>query len=631
MKSFVSFFLSILVARMCLAQETPYGVCAHVTMGEKNVRKRIFHDVAGAGIGWVRTCFRFWMVREYEKDQEDWSLFENTLSDAERAGLEILPIFWRIPHFQRPILQNRDIWRDWVRRTTERLGDRFKAVEIGNEPNVAGFWSEPVFRMDDYIALLRDAYEEIKAVHPEIRVSCAGWAGIPLDMIGEFYSCGGAQFCDVMSVHPYCDHEYENRPEGFLDTGLEALRNLMEENGDGGKPVWITEIGWPTHRQTLGGASVLREGLKAADPDRAAWRVIVVGRSPDDGGMDETYVHELKDALPPGSSVESVLPESLSARIGAGGVDAVVFAMGKEFHREAFPAFRDYVAKGGLGIILAHQAMRDEIARRPDGAFKRVPDGWGIAERASLHFESILPWNDKSGKTPFALAVQQPNDHEGKSMTAKSYVGTAFLAKGDRFVPLASGEKDGRVFHAAGLYIFDSDLKGKLLVSTLHDPFFRASSEDRQAKMLARSMAIAFAEGVEKVFWYCYADTGPDGACDDSQARFGIARTGGAAKPAYDAYSTFVRMRPSGSANVPGTWHDGDRTVYFPSWIRPDGKVAGAVWTIGSPKELFVRIDSGKASFFDMDGNAVAAKRTDGGFVVMTSDSPVYFIEGSAE
>ncbi len=619
-------FPAAFFAAACLAQENPYGVCAHVTMGEKNVRGRIFHDASDAGIGWIRTCFRFWMVREYEKDPEDWSLFENTLSDADAAGLRILPIFWRIPHFQRPILQNRDVWRAWVRRATERLGGRFDAVEIGNEPNVAGFWSEPVFRMDDYVALLRDAWEEIKAVRPDIRVSCAGWAGIPLDRIAEFYARGGAKFCDIMSVHPYCDHEYENRPEGFLDTGLEALRDLMAKNGDGDKPVWLTEIGWPTHRQTLGGASVLGAGLKAADPKREAWRVVVVGRSPDDGTVDATYVSELEKALPAGSSVEPVLPEALAGRIAQGSVDAVVFTTGKEFHREAFPAFRKYVANGGTGIILAHQAMRDEMERCPDGSVKRVEGGWGIAERAALHFESVMPWDDKSGTTPFALAVRQPNDPEGKTMTAKGYVGTRFLKGNDRFVPLASGEHGGRVLHAAGLYVFDSDLTGKLLVSTLHDPFFRASSEARQAKMLVRSLAIAFAEGVEKVFWYCYADTGPDGPVSDSQARFGIARTGGEAKPALRAYATFAKMRPPGSVRLGDPWQDEARTVYFPKWVRPDGRTAGAIWTIGSARELFVPLDGSDAEFFDMYGSATAAKRTDGGFLVETSDSPVYFL-----
>lgn len=626
MKCVVSFFW-VLIAATCLAQENPYGVCAHVTMGEQKARGRIFDDTAQCGMGWIRTDFRFWMVREYEKDPEDWSLFESTLSDAERAGVKILPIFWRLPHFQRPILQNRAIWRDWVRRATERLGDRFEAVEIGNEPNVAGFWSEPVFRMEDYVALLRDAYVEIKAAHPEIRVSCAGWAGIPLDKIKEFYSCGGSDFCDIMSVHPYCDHEYENRPEGFLDLELEALRKLMEVNGDGEKPVWITEIGWPTHRQTLGGAPVLREGLKVADPAREAWRILLVGRSPDDGGMDGTYVRPLEEALPGGSTVEPVLPENLADRIGRGGFDAVVFSTGKEFHREAFPAFRDYVANGGIGIVLSHQALRDEMEHRDDGSIKRAESGgWGIAERAALHFESIMPWDDKSGKTPFSLAVTAPGVPEGRRMGTKSFVGTRFLAKGDRFVPLASGESNGRVFHAAGLYVFDSDLKGKLLVSAIHDPFFRASSESRQAKMLARSLAIAFAEGVEKVFWYCYSDTGPDGDCDDSQARFGIARTGGAAKPARDAYAAFTRMRPPGSVTSPGEWHDRNRTVYRPQWIRPDGCSAGAIWTIGAPGDCFVPVDCPSAAFFDIYGNEVNARRANGGFVVGISDSPVYFI-----
>ena len=622
----MSLALLAFAAALLPAAENQYGVCAHVTMGERAKRGRILDDAAKAGVGWVRTDFRFWMVQEKKSDLEDWSLFESTLSDANRRGMKVLPILWKLPNFQRPILAHRSEWREWVRKAVERCGADIEAVEIGNEPNVAGFWSEKVFRMEDYVSLLSDAYTEIKTARPEIRVSCAGWAGIPLDRIAEFYSCGGGRSCDIVSVHPYCDHEYENRPEGFLDLQLEQLRSFMAKNGDGEKPIWITEIGWPTHRQTLGGAEVLARGLALADVNRKTWRIVVVSRSPDDGAADDKYVAPLLAALPKGSSVEPVAPEGLSERLARGGMDAVVFATGKEFHREAFPAFYDYVAKGGIGIVLAHQAMRDEIARLGDGSVGRPCDaGWGIAERSRLHFEFVAPWHDKTRLTPHSLVVRA--DGTEKTHIAKSFIGTGFLKGGDSFVPIAFGKHDGRTYHAAGLYVFDSELKGKLLVSTLHDPFFRSSSEERQAKLLARSLAIAFAEGVEKVFWYCFSDVGASGDSSDPQARFGIARADGVAKPALRAYETFAKMRPSGSASLPRKWRNDARTGYWPQWARPDGRRAGAIWTIGRAREVVVPLEIGEVEVFDIYGNQVKPRRSERGHHVMASDSLVYFIE----
>ncbi len=620
-------FAWTLCAATCCGADSPYGVCAHVTMRERGDARRVFEDVARSGIGFVRTDFRFWMVRERETDAEDWTLFDGTLRGAGRRGLQILPILWKLPGFQRPILSHREAWRGWVRRVAERYGNEVSAVEIGNEPNVPGFWSEKVFRMSDYVALLQDAYAEIKSVRPQVRVSCAGWSGIPLDVISEFYACGGGKCCDIVSVHPYCDHEYENRPEGFLDVGLESLRALMKKNGDAAKPIWITEIGWPTHRQTLGGASVVAHGLGIADPERHSWRILVVGRSPDDGGPDDTYAALLGEVLPSGSAVESVVPERLSERLSRGDVDAVVFATGKEFHREAFPAFREFVANGGIGVVLAHQAMRDEMERRADGSIGVATNaGWGIAERAALHFEFLAPWHDKTRKMPHRLRVHSVGEaSNATNMVAKSFIGKGFLKGGDSFIPIVEGECEGRTYYAAGLYVFNSELKGKLLVSTLHDPFFRASSEGRQAKMLARSMGIAFAEGVEKIFWYAFSDV--DASDEDPQSRFGIVHEDGRPKPAVRAYETFVKMRPPGSMNVPAKWHNETRTAYFPKWRCPDGRKAGMVWTIGRRREVTFPFGSSEIAFFNIYGDAVKPITADGGCIVPVSDSPVYFME----
>jgi endonuclease/exonuclease/phosphatase family metal-dependent hydrolase len=61
----------------------------------------------------------------------------------------------------------------------------------------------------------------------------------------------------VMNVHPY---RYPSSPEERpLYDDLVRLRKLMEKYGDGGKPIWITEIGWPTH-----------QGRRGVSPERQA-------------------------------------------------------------------------------------------------------------------------------------------------------------------------------------------------------------------------------------------------------------------------------------------------------------------------------------------------------------------------
>lgn len=618
------------------AQENPFGVCAHLTLEQRSseARQLALGRIEELGLGWVRTDFRFWMVQERSVDAEDWTLLDETLAEADRHGLKVLPVVWKMPHFQRPILKNQDEWRKWVRKLALRYKDRITAVEIGNEPNVAGFWSEKQFRMADYVSLLKGAYEEIKSVAPSIRVSCAGWAGVPLDKINEFYSCGGGKYCDIISVHPYCDHEFENRPESFLDIQLESLRGLLSRYGDKDKPIWITEIGWPTHVQTLGCSAVLSEGLRLADSDRMSWHVVVVGASPDGRCPDERYRQQIEDALPEGSSVVVCSPQDLGKTILEKKADAVVFATGKEYFKDAFKVFYDYIAAGGIGAILSHQPMRDEMEYSKDGALGRVPNGgWGITERNMLHFEYIAPWHDKTGKVPRGLTVYPRSESSAlqsysRGVLARSFVGEKFLKGRDRLVPLFSGQSAETSYCAAGLYEYDSELKGKLIVSVLHDPFFRASSDLRQAKMLARAELIARAEGVERIFWYCLSDKGMKGFSSDPQSRFGIIHSDGMKKDSWRAYRQVAQMMPVGSKMKGSVWHEDARRLYWPQWEGPDGTKFGAIWLLGEERLLELDVSPENLQMFDLFGNPVHYERRSAGagVRVSVSDSPIYFV-----
>ena len=70
-------------------------------------------------------------------------------------------------------------------------------------------------------------------------------AGVDLEFLQVLFAKGGLQYMDALSIHPYC---YPQSPEaGNLLGRLDQVRNLMDQ---GGKrlPIWVTEIGWPTHQ-----------------------------------------------------------------------------------------------------------------------------------------------------------------------------------------------------------------------------------------------------------------------------------------------------------------------------------------------------------------------------------------------
>jgi hypothetical protein len=131
------------------------------------------------------------------------------------------------------------------------------AYEIWNEPNGYLGWS-PTPSAQDYTELLKAAYTAIKAADPEATVvgGVVG-SGVSLgtdtinavDFIEQMYAAGAADFFDALSIHPYGLASEFSAGTGTVDSAIEqveAIRALMDANGDTDKLIWATEYGMPT-------------------------------------------------------------------------------------------------------------------------------------------------------------------------------------------------------------------------------------------------------------------------------------------------------------------------------------------------------------------------------------------------
>ncbi len=114
----------------------------------------------------------------------------------------------------------------------KRYRGRVRAWEIWNEENTTRFWTGTAA---DYTTLLRAAYPAVKAADPDALVVFGSTLGNDTKWIQAAYAAGAKGFFDVMATHPY--------PPDHLST-VAAVRAAMDENGDGRKPIWFTEIGW---------------------------------------------------------------------------------------------------------------------------------------------------------------------------------------------------------------------------------------------------------------------------------------------------------------------------------------------------------------------------------------------------
>lgn len=601
-----------------VAAPSPYGVAAHLMRPTESVPDTVRLCTA-AGIGAVRG-----------------EVLANEKADAVFAALSASGMEWvGILHSKKlkaALAKNRlgakvwAAWEDEVRTTATRFRGKVVNWEIWNEQNIPSFWPNP--NPTNYFAALKIAYRTLKEVDPACRVVIGGFAGIRLHFIEELYRLGAKDFFDVMNFHLYADHSVLNVAERNFDVQIEDLKRLMAKYGDGDKPFWMTETGWPTHADTEQTESrnyvsgLIRKGVELARRGRQNLRVGVISVESDSGRIDPGGVSFARSALPADCEVFGLRPEDAAAALDAGKMDVFWWNLsGWIFYDVDLEAVKRFLARGGT-VVLGHNMGRS-IERDATGAWVVTP---------GLKKGEALAATLRIGSLPFAakkVPVSRLRTPEGKpfAFMNKSFLTTDRLGATDTFTPLyeVTDAKTGKAYPMAGVYARDGGKAGTVILSHIGSRFWYSCSEERQGVRLARLCGLLFAEGLERLFWYEFQERG--GPSCEAQDHFGIVTTDySRPKPAYYAYRQFIRMRPAGSVQAAGDWHDATRTFYHPSWRRPDGRRAGLVWTIGTPS---VRaLDFGcRAAFFDHLGKPLDVPQTGGAYAVKVGDVPVYWLE----
>ena len=194
-----------------------------------------------AGVKWTREEI-LWHRTEPEKGRFDFRFYDRVVDCAHRHGVSVYGLLdywssWTKPYTEEGIA---DYCR-WAAHVVAHYKDRIHYWEIWNEPNIF-FWNGP---KELYPVLLKRACAAIKKVDPGANILGCSTSGIDTPFIRRVMDAD-APF-DILTIHPY---------RGSLDDGgfMEELRGVRKLVG--GRPVWITEMGWPTQ---IGGVSELEQ------------------------------------------------------------------------------------------------------------------------------------------------------------------------------------------------------------------------------------------------------------------------------------------------------------------------------------------------------------------------------------
>ena len=254
---------------------------------EPQKRERSLHLAYAAGFRFIRQEFQWEDIEIHGKDDfvdrrnvpegiAAWEKYDHIVDRAQAAGIDVIARLSNPPSWSRAEPDevtgalappdNAQDFADFAAAVAERYIGRIRYYQIWNEPNGNDEWGFQDADPEAYSELLCLAYERIKQVDPDA-VVLAGALTPTLAMDGRnmndliylqrMYNAGAGACFDVMSAQGYGlwsgAADQRLRPTVINIQHHLLLRDLMVSNGDGRKPIWISEMGW----------NVVPEGMEA--------------------------------------------------------------------------------------------------------------------------------------------------------------------------------------------------------------------------------------------------------------------------------------------------------------------------------------------------------------------------------
>ncbi len=219
----------------------------------------------------VRITIR-WTIVEPERGKWDFTKVDSVVHALRDAKIEILPVLMGVPVWASGIKpaevkgfydccppQRMEDWREYVRQVVSRYRKEIRFWEIWNEENGEDFY-KPLPNAAQYAGLLKTAHDAIKDIDPKATVVLGGlqmngiipnpWLAVKTEnFLQKIYDAGGRRCFDVVNIHPYVLATREQGPVYAANLVRDTVR-VMKKNGDGRKPLWITETGIATDKAT---------------------------------------------------------------------------------------------------------------------------------------------------------------------------------------------------------------------------------------------------------------------------------------------------------------------------------------------------------------------------------------------
>jgi polysaccharide biosynthesis protein PslG len=264
------------------AGNNPFGVNVFLEQEADPAKRELAVQMAAAaGFRWLRQEFPWEDVeihgrgdfedRRHEPHRSAWDKYDHIVSLAEQYEMDLIvrlsnPPAWsraggdEVGSYAPP--DDFEDFANFARAVATRYQGRVRYYQLWNEPNIYPEWGNRPVSPEDYTALLKAGAMAVRQADPEA-VIIAGALAATIDLDGamtpthnfndllflqRMYDAGAASYFDIMAVQGYglwsgpTDHRMHPRVMNFGRP--QFVRDLMVANGDGHKPLWISEMNW---------------------------------------------------------------------------------------------------------------------------------------------------------------------------------------------------------------------------------------------------------------------------------------------------------------------------------------------------------------------------------------------------
>jgi len=260
-----------------LADVNPLGMNVFLEQEvDPDKRERQVQMISAASFHWLRQEFPWedieiagkgdFVDRRHEPHRSAWEKYDQIVDLAEEYELDLIVRLSNPPAWSRA--EGNDVgtyappddlqdFADFVHAVVSRYRGRIGYYQIWNEPNIYPEWGEHPVDPEGYVELLKVGHTSVKAADPNATVICGALAATidlgPRDMsdfvfLQRMYDAGAEDYFDILAMQGYglwsgpTDRRMQPRVINYSRPLY--IRDIMVQNGDGEKPIWISEMNW---------------------------------------------------------------------------------------------------------------------------------------------------------------------------------------------------------------------------------------------------------------------------------------------------------------------------------------------------------------------------------------------------